>query len=162
MDAGAFGGGVKTVIAYQDPSFQEVVVEFVHVGHELGIGECAFVFRGFDDDHESHFVCPFGLSRAVVQVHSLIAAQLIVEREDAESTRRSENSPWLLVNALTVHVGTSRHFSGNPTNQDLASQNVPTSLLTRNNCRSLRRIHIDETSCERRHDLSPIILPPLW
>src|SRR5882672_427784 len=104
MDAGAFGGGVKTVIAYQDPSFQEVVVEFVHVGHELGIGECAFVFRGFDDDHESHFVCPFGLSRAVVQVHSLIAAQLIVEREDAESTRRSEDSPWLLVNALTGQV----------------------------------------------------------
>src|SRR5580700_8491862 len=65
MDAGAFGGGVKTVIAYQDPGFQEVVVEFVHVGHELGIGGCAFVFgvfRGFDDDHESHFVCPFGLS----------------------------------------------------------------------------------------------------
>jgi hypothetical protein len=75
MDAGTFGGGVKTVIAYQDPGFQEVVVEFVQVGHELG--RCAFVFgvfRGFDDDHESHFVCPFGLSRAVVQVHSLIAA----------------------------------------------------------------------------------------
>jgi hypothetical protein len=44
MDAGAFGGGVKTVVAYQDSGFQELVVEFVHVGHELGIGHCAFVF----------------------------------------------------------------------------------------------------------------------
>src|SRR5271156_4412431 len=75
MDAGAFGGGVKTVIAYQDPGFQEVIVEFVQVGHELRIGGLVFgFFRAFDDDHESHFVCPFGLSRAVVQVHSLIAA----------------------------------------------------------------------------------------
>src|SRR5215469_13911371 len=42
-----------------------------------GSGGCAFVFgvfRGFDDDHESHFVCPFGLSRSDVLVQSLIDA----------------------------------------------------------------------------------------
>src|SRR6516162_7477213 len=44
VDAGAVGGGVKTVVAYQNSGFQELVVEFVHVGHELGIGHCAFVF----------------------------------------------------------------------------------------------------------------------
>ena len=65
VDAGAFGGGVKTVVAYQNSGFQELVVESVHVGHELGIGHCTFVFGGgFGDDHESHFVCPFGLSRS--------------------------------------------------------------------------------------------------
>jgi hypothetical protein len=31
-----------------------------------------------------------------------------------------------------------RHMFGNPTNQDLASQNVPTSLLTQNNFRFAR------------------------
>jgi hypothetical protein len=29
---------VKTVVSQQDPGFKELVVEFVHVGHELGIG----------------------------------------------------------------------------------------------------------------------------
>jgi hypothetical protein len=68
VDAGAFGGGVKPFVGQQDSGFYELVVEFVHVGHELRIGECAFffgVFRGFDD--ESHFVCPFGLSWSDVQ-----------------------------------------------------------------------------------------------
>src|SRR5215831_16440605 len=74
-DNGAFGRGVKTVVAYQNSGFQELLVEFIHVGHELGIGGGAFVFfLGFGDDHESHFVYPFGLSRSDVQVQSLIAA----------------------------------------------------------------------------------------
>jgi hypothetical protein len=46
--------------------------------------------------------------------------------------------PQRLINAVTAEVGTSRHFSGLPTNQDLASQNVPMGLLTRNNCRLAR------------------------
>jgi hypothetical protein len=97
VDAGAFGGGVKTVVAYQDSGFQELVVEFVQVGHELGIGECAFVFsvfRDFDDDHESHFVCPFGLSWADAQVQSLIVALPIrrtrrcrIDTENRENSR---------------------------------------------------------------------------
>ena len=98
VDAGAFGRGVKTVVAYQDSGFQELVVEFVHVGHELGSDGLAFSFSGaFDDDHESHCVCPFGLSWSDVQVQSLIAALPIVEREGAESTRRTEKilgSSW--------------------------------------------------------------------
>jgi hypothetical protein len=54
----------------------------------LGIGHCALVFGvGFDDDHESHFVCPFGLSWSEVQVQTLIAALPIVERGGAGSTR---------------------------------------------------------------------------
>src|SRR5277367_5737948 len=96
MDAGAVGGGVKTVIAYQDPSFREVVVEFVYVGHELGIGECDFVlgvFRAFDDDHESHCVCPFRLSWSDVQVQSLIAALPICRtRRCRIDTENRENS----------------------------------------------------------------------
>jgi len=44
----------------------------------------------------------------------------------------------VLVNAETVHVGTGTNFSGLATNQDLASQNVPTGLLTRNNFRLAR------------------------
>jgi hypothetical protein len=51
-----------------------------HVGHELGIEACAFVFfRGFDNDHESHFVCPFGLSWSDVQVQSLMLLYQYVE-----------------------------------------------------------------------------------
>src|ERR1700723_368914 len=108
MDAQAFGGGVKTVIAYQAVGFQEVVVEFVQDGHELGIGECAFVvgvFRGFDDDHESHFVCPLRLSRAVIPVHSLIAALPIRRTKRCRiDTQNREYSRALLINAVLGQV----------------------------------------------------------
>jgi len=51
-----------------------------------------------------------------------------------------------LVNAVTVHVGPGTNMSGKATNQDLASQNVPTSLLTQNNFRFVRNpFKIDAT-----------------
>ena len=43
------------------------------------------------------------------------------------------SSPQVLINARTVHVGTGTDFFVYPTNQDLASQNVPSRLLTRSN-----------------------------
>src|SRR5579863_9176790 len=118
VDACAFGGGVKTVVAYQDSGVQEVVVEFVYVGHELGIGECDLVpgvFRAFDDDHESHGVCPFGLSWSDAQVQSLLVALPIRRTRRWRIDRENrENSRWLLVKALpekgspgTANVGQS-------------------------------------------------------
>jgi hypothetical protein len=41
----------------------------------------------------------------------------------------------VLINAVTVHVGTGTNLSGLPTNQELASQNILTSLLIQNNFR---------------------------
>jgi hypothetical protein len=41
----------------------------------------------------------------------------------------------LQIGEVKLPARTPRHLSGNPTNQDLASQNVPTSLLTQNNFR---------------------------
>jgi hypothetical protein len=43
------------------------------------------------------------------------------------------------IRAVTAQVRASGHFSGNPASQDLASQNLPTSFLTRNNFRSARQ-----------------------
>jgi hypothetical protein len=44
----------------------------------------------------------------------------------------------VLVNAVTVQAGPGTQVTGLPTNQDLASQNVPTGLLTRDNFRLAR------------------------
>jgi hypothetical protein len=44
----------------------------------------------------------------------------------------------LLINALSVKSSTGNQVTGNLTNQDLASQNVPTSLLTQDNFRFAR------------------------
>src|SRR5215467_715456 len=128
-DNGAFGRGVKTVVAYQNSGFQELVVEFVHVGHELGIGGCAFgVFRGFDDDHESHFVCPFGLSWSDVPVQSLLAALPVCRMRRCRidmgddffgggrrmKTRSGPPLPARRRQAKTARVGHPRVSSGHP------------------------------------------------
>src|SRR5215467_7232734 len=129
VDAGAFGRGVKTVVAYQNSGFQELVVEFVHFGHELGIGGCAFgVFRGFDDDHKSHFVCPFGLSWSNVPVQSLLAALPICRMRRCRidmgddffgggrrmKTRSGPPLPARRRQAKTARVGHPRVSSGHP------------------------------------------------
>ena len=44
----------------------------------------------------------------------------------------------VLINGVTAKVGTDPNMNGFATNQDLASQNVPTSLLTRYNFRFAR------------------------
>ena len=93
VDAGAFGGGVKTVVAYQDSGLQEIVVEFVHVGHELGIGGCAFVFgsifRAFDDHHESHSFVLSGGAVRTFELRAYLRLYPYVERQGTESTQRT-------------------------------------------------------------------------
>jgi hypothetical protein len=62
VDAGAFRRGVKTIVAYQNSGFQELVVEFDQVGHELGIGHSAHaVDRARNRFSESHFGGEAGL-----------------------------------------------------------------------------------------------------
>src|SRR5271157_5463610 len=51
-----------------------------------------------------------------------------------------------MVTRETAQVGTGTKMSGLPTNQDLVSQNVPTSLLTRNNFRLARDSEVVRTS----------------
>src|SRR5580704_11719612 len=64
LDACAFGAGMEAIHGEHDASLHELFVVLAHLEQELWIGEGAFFFGfcgGFDDDHESHFLCPFGL-----------------------------------------------------------------------------------------------------